>query len=168
MNDSQYDLDTRLAALAARAPAGGDPPTLGGRGRHIRLAGSSLLGAAAVLVLAATAASGAAVIVSELVKGHPGIENGGQPLAGAQMECMSPPQAAAFLAAHGYSDVVWQVEAGDPSSAERSTTSVLQATAPEHGYVTPAAVLDDGKLHMVIDQRTGASAPGACYGMPMP
>jgi hypothetical protein len=167
MNDTEFDLDNRLVAIAARAP-GADPPSLMSRRPRGRVAVSSLLGAAAVLALVATAASGAAVIVNDLVRGYPGIENPGEALAGAQMECMSPPQAAAFLAAHGYTNVVWQVEAGDPSGVPRSDTSVLQATPPEHGYVNPAAVLSDGKLHMVVDQRKGATPSGACPGMPMP
>lgn len=124
--------------------------------------------AAPVLVLAmvATAAAGA-VVVGNLTGQAEGIENPGQPLAGARMECMTPPQAAAFLAAHGYTDVVWQVETGDVST-KVGAGSVQQAAPPDHGYVIPGAIVGDGRLHMVVDQRRGATGVGACVGMPMP
>ena len=124
------------------------------------------------------ARAGAVVAVSQLTRGYPGIENPGQPLYGARMECMTPPQAAAFLAAHGYTDVVWQVESGEMvrvsdggaegNAPKGPNTSVQQSTAPEHGYVIPGSVLDDGRLHMVVDRRVGASGVGECFGMPMP
>ncbi len=165
MNDSDHDLDLRLAALAARAPALGDPPALERRGRRGRIAVSLALAPALTLALVATVTAGA-VVVANMARGYPGIQNPGQPLEGARMECMSPPQAAAFLAAHGYTDVVWQVESGVGS--QKVTTTVTQAIPPEHGYVVPGSVLDDGRLHMVVDQRTDATGVGACYGAPMP
>jgi len=159
------DLEARLTALTARAPGGDDPPALT-RARRGRIAIPIAL--APILVLAIVATAAGAVVVSGLAAGHAeGIENPGQPLAGARMECMTPPQAATFLAAHGYTDVVWQVETGDVAT-KAGATSVLQATPPEHGYVIPGAILGDGRLHMVIDQRRGATAVGACFGMPMP
>ena len=111
-------------------------------------------------------ATAAVVVVNNLAQGHEGVENPGQPLAGAEMECMTPPQAAAFLAAHGYTDVVWQVETGNVfvKGAERT---VLQSTPPEHGYVVPASIID-GRLQMIVDQRVGVHGVGRCYGMPMP
>ena len=162
MND-ELDLNDRLTAIEGRAPAF-EPPPLAARRRRplaLSLAASALL----VLVVATTAVAGVAV-VSGMVRGAPGIENPGQPLAGATMECMSPPQAAAFLAAHGFTDVVWQVESGGPGKADGTTT--LVSTPPAHGYVVPGAILDDGKLHMVVDQRPGAQPAGVCSGMPMP
>jgi hypothetical protein len=118
----------------------------------------------------ATTAAGA-VVVSNLVKGHPGIQDEGQPLAGAHMECMTPPEAAAFLAAHGFTDVDWQVEAGDPvqkADGQYANTSVHQATPPAHGFVGPGSLLDDGSVIMIVDQRVGATGVGDCYGQPMP
>ena len=82
------------------------------------------------------------------------------------MECMSPPQAAAYLAAHGFNDVVWQVESGGRGRGEGATTFV--SVPPAHGYVVPGAILDDGKLHMIVDQRDGTEPSGACHGMSMP
>jgi hypothetical protein len=113
-----------------------------------------------LLALAAVAtAVGSVVLVSSLVRGYPGIENPGQPLAGANLECMTPAQAEAFLAGRGYTGVVWEVTT--------SSGGYEAATPPEHGYVNPGAVVGDGHLHMVIDQRPGGGV-GACYGMPMP
>jgi hypothetical protein len=165
MNDTDTDLDARLSALEARAPGRDDPPPLV-RARRGRFAIPMTAAPILVLAMVATVAAGA-VVVGTLAEGHEGIENPGQPLAGANMECMTPPQAAAFLAAHGYTDVVWQVEAGDVSTKE-GASSVNQAAPPEHGFVIPGAVAGDGRLHMVIDQRRGATGVGACFGRPMP
>jgi len=167
MDDADLDLDTRLSALAGRAPGRDDPPALVSVGRRRRLVLSLTLGPVLVLALVATATAGL-VAVNQLAKAYPGIENPGQPLAGARLECLTPPQAAAFLAGHGYRDVVWQVESGDVHGPKGASRSIQQATPPEHGYVIPTSVLDDGRLYVVIDQRTGATGMGACAGMPMP
>jgi hypothetical protein len=160
------DLAERLTALAARAPGGDDPPALT-RARRGRIAIPIALAPILVLAIVATTAAGV-VVVGGLAAGQAeGIENPGQPLAGARMECMTPPQAAAFLAAHGYTDVVWQVETGD-ASTKVGAGSVQQAAPPDHGYVIPGAIVGDGRLHMVVDQRRGATGVGACVGMPMP
>ena len=169
MTDTDDDLDMRLVALAARAPGRDDPPSLSPGRRRGRFAAPLAL--AAILVLGVVATAAGAVVVQTMAEGRPGIENPGQPLAGANMECMTPPQAAAFLAAHGYRDVVWQVETGqvtDGAGGKGPSSTSEQATAPEHGYVIPASVAGDGKLHMVVDQRAGATGVGACFGMPMP
>jgi hypothetical protein len=162
MNDSQ--LDDRIAALVARAPAGG-PPALMAPRRPARIVRRGLIGAAAVLVLAAATASAGAVIVGALAHGSPGVENAGQPLAGANLECMAPPQAAAYLASHGFGNVIWQVESGGTNG--KDGTSVQQANAPAHGYVVPGTLID-GVVYMVVDQRPGAQGVGACFGMPRP
>jgi len=167
--DIEIDLDRRLAALEARAPGRDDPPALPAHGRRRRFAVPFALAPVLVIGMVATVAGGA-IVVRGLVTAREGIQNPGQPLAGAHMECMTPPEAAAFLAAHGYPDVVWQVEAGSSTvkGGTGQTTSTQQATPPEHGYVIPGAILDDGRPIMVIDQRVGSSGVGACYGMPMP
>jgi hypothetical protein len=169
MNDD-LDLSTRLAALEARAPGSHQPPALPGRGRRGRFAIPLAMAPVLVLAIVATTAAGA-VVVSNLVKEYPGIQNPGQPLAGAHMECMSPPEAAAFLAAHGFTNVDWQVEGGDPSrkiDGQAATTSVHRAVPPEHGYVIPGSLLDDGSVIMIVDQRVGATGVGDCFGHPMP
>ena len=123
-----------------------------------------------LLAVVATAAAGAAVI-GRLAEGYPGIENPGQPLAGAAMECMTPPDAAAFLAAHGYTNVDWQVETGTavtPDGGKGTSSSVHVSTPPAHGFVIPGSRLPDGQVIMVVDQRVGATGVGACFGHPMP
>jgi hypothetical protein len=171
MNDDDLHLSTRLAALEARAPASGEPPSLADRHRRGRFAISMAMAPVLVLALAAATAAATLVVVN-LAQGHPGIQNPGQPMAGIHMECMTPPEAAAALAAHGFTTVVWQIEGGDPNrkleDGQDATTSVQQATPPEHGYVIPGSVLADGSVIMVIDQRVGATGVGDCYGHPMP
>ncbi len=165
MDDSDLDLelDTRVAALEARAPGRGDPPRLTQGARRGRLTASLTLAPLLLLGVVATAAAGA-VVVGQQATGREGIQNHGQPLAGARMECMTPPEAAAYLAERGYPDVVWQVEAGDPTAGggKGATTSTQQATAPEHGYVVPGSILDDGRPIMIVDQRVGATGHGDC------
>jgi hypothetical protein len=163
MNDIDTEIEARLAALEARAPGRDDPPSLERHGRRSGFAASFAMAPLLVLAVVATAAAGA-VVVSQLAQGTEGIENPGQPLAGARMECMTPPQAAAFLADHGFSDVVWQVEAGafGTDGAKGTTTTTILSAAPDHGLVVPGAILDDGRLHMVVDQRVGAEGSGNC------
>jgi hypothetical protein len=158
MDDFDRELGVRLAALEGTAPAPAGPPSLSlpVLRRHVAL--SLTVGPLLALAVVATAVGGV-VLVSSLVRGYPGIENPGQPLAGANLECMTPAQAAAFLAGHGYTGVVWEVTT--------SSGGYQTATPPEHGYVNPGAVVGDGHLHMVIDQRPGGGV-GACYGKPMP
>ncbi len=165
---SPPDLDARLAAMEARVP-GDDAPVLSTGRRRARSAAPFALAPALVVVLAAMAAVGAVAggaAVANLVQSAPGVQNPGQPLAGAALECMTPPEAAAYLAAHGFTDVVWQVETGD--IVGRTETTTLRAAPPQHGYVVPGAILSDGRLHMIIDQRVGASGFDACADEPMP
>jgi hypothetical protein len=169
-HDDGSDLTARLTALEARAPATAVPPTLPGRRRRGRLAVSMAMAPVFVLAIVATTAA-SAYVVANLAQAHPGIQNPGQPLAGAHMECMSPPEAHAFLAAHGFVTVDWQVESGaavGPDGGKGSTTTVHQSTPPAHGYVIPGSLLDDGTVIMVADQRTGATGVGDCVAQPMP
>ena len=167
MSHDDLALDTRLAALEARAPGRDDPPALARRARRGRFVVSLATAPVLVLALVATTVAGTVIVANNRAHAAPGVENPGQPLAGAEMECMSPPEAAAFLADRGFSDVVWQVETGDASSKQGSA-SVQQGSPPQHGFVVPGSILDDGVLHMIVDQRKGASGVGACFGMPMP
>lgn len=156
------ELDARLAALEGRAPTAGFPPGPSAtRPRRRRFGSPGLVAAGLTLVLGATAVAGGAVL--EAVRGHEGVQNTGQPLHGAKMECMSPPEAEAFLTGKGFVDVVWQVESGTGKEGR----SVQQTLAPEHGYVIPGAIID-GTLHMVVDQREDATGTGACFRMKMP
>lgn len=172
MNDYEPDddLSTRLAALESRAPASATPPALPSRRRRGRFAISMAIAPVLVLAIVATTAA-SAFVVANLTEEHEGIQNPGQPLAGAHMECMSPPEAHAFLGAHGFARVDWQVETGTavaPDGGKGSSSTVHQVTPPAHGYVIPGSLLDDGTVIMVADQRTGAAGVGDCFGQPMP
>ncbi len=162
---SPDDMDSRLAALEARAPVRDDPPALPRSGWRARLATPIVLAPVLVLALVASAAAGGAVVAS-LAQAYPGVQNPGQPLEGANLECMSPPAAAAYLAKHGFADVVWQVESG--LAGAKSGKTVQVATPPDHGYVVPGAILSDGRLIMLVDQRLDATGVGACPDLPMP
>ena len=156
------DLATRLAAMEHRVPVGLAPTRI--RPRWRGWAASIATAPIAVLLAAATVTAGG-IAVAGLVTAAPGVENPGQPLAGAALECTTPPEAAAYLAAHGYTRVTWQVETGDASGKGGVTRIVT--TAPAHGYVVPGSIVD-GTLLMIVDQRAGATGVGACAGEPMP
>ena len=164
MHEIDGELKDRLVALESRLGTA-EPPALPSRGIR-RLTLSIVGGSLLVLALVATAAAGV-IVIGGPVRGFPGVENPGQPLAGAQMECMTPPQAAAFIAAHGITLVEWQVEQDDPAadvSGRAGSKTVLQGTAPETGIVVAGAVGDDGTLLMLVDQRRGATRPPHCAG----
>jgi len=164
MNDDE--LGSRLIAMEARAPGAQRAlPDLSPRAPRSRLFAPVALAPALVLVIAATAAAGGAV-AGMLVQAHPGAENPGQPLAGAGLECMTPSEAGSYLAQHGFTNVVWQIESG--SVTAKTDTTTQQSTPPEHGFVIPGAFLGDGQLIMVVDQRVGATGVGACVNEPMP
>ncbi len=164
MNDDE--LNSRLTAMEARVPGARRPaPNVARHSRRGRLLAPIGLAPVLILAIAATAAGGAVAGIL-MVRGYEGAENQGQPLAGAQLECMSPPQAASYLADHGFTNVVWQVETGSIPSNDGNTSQ--QAAPPEHGYVIPGAFLSDGQLIVIIDQRADATGIGACRGAPMP
>ena len=100
-HDDDFDLSSRLAALEAHAPATATPPALPSRRRRGRFAVSMAMAPVLVLAIVATTAA-SAYVVANLAQEHEGIQNPGQPLAGAHMECMSPPEAHAFLAERGF------------------------------------------------------------------
>lgn len=167
--DFDLELDDRLTALVARTPGRDDPPPLPTRGRRGRWALPVAL--ASVLAVAVVATAAGAVVVRNIVAEHEGIENPGQPLAGATMECLTPPEAAAYLAAHGFDKVIWQVESGTmiaPDGGKGTSRTESGPTPPEHGYVVPGSLHEDGTVYMIADQRDGATGVGACFGAPMP
>jgi hypothetical protein len=159
---SASDLETRLAAMEGRVPTPPAPSIA--PGRRVARAFPFAAGPALALIAAATVIAGGAAVV-RLAQGTPGVENPGQPLAGAGLECMSPPEAAAYLTAHGFTTVTWQVETGDATG--KGGTSTQRSTPPAHGFVVPGSIVD-GQLIMVVDQRAGATGSGACFGEPMP
>jgi hypothetical protein len=162
------DLDPRLAAMEARVPVDAALPDVTHSRRPRSPMTALIVAPALVLVVGATALAGAAA-TGLIAFGAPGVENPGQPLAGANLECMTPPQAAAYLSAHGFANVDWQIEttAKDPNGSTTPQPPVIAATPPEHGYVVPGSIVD-GQLLMIVDQRPGATGTGACSAMPMP
>lgn len=164
-SDSEEDLGPRLTRIVGQLPIAGEPPAYRGP-RHRRVAGLSATSVLVILLASAVGVIAIPRVVGTLVQGFPGIENPGQALANAGLECMSPPEAAQYLAAHGFSTVVWEVQSGDLS--KDIDVSTIQSAPPAHGYVIPGAVLDDGKLHMIVDERVGAHGIGKCAQMSMP
>lgn len=160
MTDTDSDLRDRLVAMESRLETT-EPPALPTRpGRRLALS----FAAGPLLVLAVVATAAAGIVAAGQVRGYPGVENPGQPLAGAQLECMTPPQAAAYIAAHGIKTVVWQVERDAPGATvdgKPRTTSTQQPAPPETGFVVAGAIVD-GTLLMIADQREGATGTGAC------
>ena len=152
-------------------PAPRPRPSSPVRRRRGRFALSLAMAPVLVLAVVATAAAGAAVI-SRMAEGYPGIENPGQPLAGA---------------AHGVHDAArGRGLPGGPRLLRRSTgrsrpgprsrpmagrapaRASTCSTPPAHGYVIPGSRLPSGQVIMVVDQRVGATGVGACFGHPMP
>jgi hypothetical protein len=107
-----------------------------------------------LIVLGLIAAACSPRVTSDDVRSAPSIQDPGQPLAGVRMECMTPRAAAALLDSRGFTDVRWQVESADGS--------VTIDEAPAVGIVTPGAILSDGRLHMIVDQRPGVARPVGC------
>jgi hypothetical protein len=163
--DNDLDLGVRLSRILDRLPTEGQPPAHRVP-RHRRVVGLTVTFVLAVLLASVVGVAAVPTLVGTLVHGQPGIQNSGEQLANAGMECMSPPEAATYLAAHGFSNVVWEVQSGD--LAQNTSVSTSQSAPPAHGYVVPGAVLDDGKLHMIVDQRVGATGTGKCSQMSMP
>lgn len=163
--DDEVDLGLRLTRIVDQLPIVGEPPAYLGH-RHRRIAGLSATSALVVLLASAVGVAAISTVVGTLVIGHPGIENPGEALPNARLECMSPPEAAQYLTAHGFGSVVWEVQSGD--LAQNTDVSTIQTTPPVHGYVVSGAVLEDGGLHMIVDQRVGATGSGKCAQMSMP
>jgi hypothetical protein len=146
--------------MESRLETAAPPELRSHRSRRVALSFAS----ASLLILALGGTALAAIAIANQAQGHPGVENPGQPLYGARLECMTPPQAAAYIADHGITQVVWQVERDDPAAiavGKTGSTSVQQTTAPETGVVVPGSIAD-GTLLMVVDQRHGAQVSGAC------
>lgn len=163
MDEFDARINARIAALESQIRAH-EPPVI--QGSRLQMFKRSVaLGPILALAVVATAA-GSVAVISTLVRGYPGVQDPGQPLAGAHLECMTPTEAAAALADRGFTGVVWQVESGDPAIGH--TSSVQVSAAPAHGYVIPGSILGDGRLHMIVDQRVGATGVGDCVSGPMP
>lgn len=129
------DLDTRLAAMEQHVPVEAAPPALPARRRRGR--GSLPLVAAPVLVLAFAAVVVAGTGLQAIFLQGPADET----IASAGLDCMTPPQAAAWLAEHGYQQVVWDSVVAPGGVAVVGEADGSGAPAPEG---SPVAVPDDG------------------------
>ncbi len=143
----------RIAAFEASGQWATPPEVPQTRGRRVW---PIVLGPALAFAIVGSAVG--AVLVTDLVLPHASVEDPGQPLAGAQLECMSPLEARHFLEGRGFADVVWQVERDTGQTVDSGST------LSDVGYVIPGSILSDGRLHMIVDARTGATPVGACSG----
>jgi hypothetical protein len=182
------DLDTRLAALEDRVPAEDAPhfTTAGRPRRHALLS----LAAAPILVLAlAATAVGAAGVIRIITVSTAAVDQGS--LASAGLECMTPPEAAAWLASHGYDHVLWNTAAGhgtigagagalpvlpaDPGASidlgspgpgggagTASAPEPSESRTPPTTGVVVAAIPIDGTVHVAVDITPGAERAPTC------
>jgi hypothetical protein len=186
------DIDTRLAAIEGRVPVEAGPPEVAPAAARRRRRSTLALVAAPILVLAvgATALAGAEVIRIVTTTGSSALDVD-DAIATAGLECMTPPEAAAWLAAHGYDDVVWDTSAGhgtidagpaasalpvlDPDGSLPPAASntpgegpglvppgvTRTTTPPPDGIVWPGPMMD-GTLLMFVDATPGAERPATC------
>jgi hypothetical protein len=144
------DLDTRLAAAERHVAVEAAPPALPARGRRGRR--SLPLVAAPILVLAFAAVVVAGTGLQAIfLKGSVDTS-----LADAGLECMTPPQAAAWLADHGYKQVVW-----DSVTAPGGVRVVGKADAS-------GAPASEGRPIAVPNDHSGVLGPTATDGSAVP
>lgn len=145
MDDFDDRLRTRLERLEMTLPVS---QTTSARPTRVpfRLSLGVVSGIAAVALLAGAVAG--ATVVSESVRGHPGLFAPGGPFQCTRIRQMSPPQAEAVLEDLGY-DVTWQVEDRGLGTSEQ------KPTAPPDGYIIEG-VLDGANLLLVVERGEGA------------
>lgn len=145
MDDFDKRLRSRLERLESTLPVG---QTSSARPKRtpLRLSLGVASAIAAVALLAGAVAG--ATVVSEGVRGYPGLFALGGPFHCTRIQQMAPPQAEAALNELGY-DVTWQVE-------DRGLgTSVQTPTAPPDGYIIEG-VLHGANLLLVVERGEGA------------
>jgi hypothetical protein len=153
------DLDTRLAAAERHVAVEAAPPALPARGRRGRR--SLPLVAAPILVLAFAAVVVAGTGLQAIfLKGSVDTS-----LADAGLECMTPPQAAAWLADHGYKQVVWDGVTAPGGVRVVGKADGSGAPAPEG---SPIAVPDDGTGITGPTVTGGSGDPFQPDGSPLP
>ena len=150
-----HDIDRRLTDLEASLPITSAPPALPSAPTRRRGLVTLAAGGLMVLVLTGTAVAGA-VVAGLKADQAPGVENPGQPLAGAQLECMSPPDAARYLARHGFKHVVWQVEFGWCRQGRRLLTPTVDGARARVRH--PG--IDPGRRQAVHGRRSACERDG--------
>jgi len=155
MNDHDDVLERSLRSLERSLPV-----TSGGHGRLSRsrrprrLRWTSPIVAVVALVALAGGATGSA-LVSEVVRGHPGLFSTGGILYCTRIQEMTPREADAVLTELGY-DVTWQVE------DRTAGTSTPTTTAPEDGYVIEGVVKGRALLLVVETGEGAVPVPSGC------
>ncbi len=134
------DLDTRIAALERRVPVDPAPPELASARRRARRRALALMAAPVlILAIAATAVAGANLVGTYVIGPTGPVDPA---LAGAGLECMTPPEAAAWLASHGYVTVVWDTvdvtASGEAAPVDAMVAPPLPSGAPEQVTVVTA------------------------------
>jgi hypothetical protein len=153
------DLDTRLAAAERHVAVEAAPPALPARGRRGRR--SLPLVAAPILVLAFAAVVVAGTGLQAIfLKGSVDTS-----LADAGLECMTPPQAAAWLADHGYKQVVWDSVTAPGGVAVEGKADGSGAQPPQGN---PIPVPNDGTGVTGPTVTGGSGDPFQPDGSPLP
>jgi hypothetical protein len=158
------DLDTRIAALERRVPVDAAPPDIAPARRRTRRRALALT-AAPVLVpaIAATAVAGVNLVGTYVIGPTGPVDPA---LAGAGLECMTPPEAAAWLASHGYDAVVWDTvdvtAGGETIPLDAQVAPPLPSGAPEQ--VTVVAIGDGGIIGTVPDGAGTITVTGDAVG----
>jgi hypothetical protein len=140
-------LRLRLQRLEAAAPA---PSTSAATLQpRVRPTSRAPLAAAAALVLivGSVALTAGAYLDPNGVRGHPGLENEGQPFAGTGLHCLAPLDAQRVIVAHGYTPA-WQIE-DRPGDGKSGTTTTFSDVAPDHGIVQGGFV-EGTVAHVVV------------------
>ena len=149
-------LRDRLLRLEAAAPSALPPVLPASATRTHKLRGLGMALAAVVLVGgAATAGS----VVLNNAHASPGLFNAGQPLACSGVDSMTPPEAAHWLAQHGYT-VTWQIETRNGGSTKDGSTSSRSTTPPQTGYVVGGVLEGKHVLTMVVETGPAAQPNG--------
>lgn len=145
MDTFDLELARRLARLAEAVPVEAVPEPHRGHVPGRRLSGV-LAGVTAAILIAGATVGG--LVLFGVPTGHPGLFGPGRPLYCSGIERMTPPEAAAWLAAHGYV-VTWQIEDVDAPSSRQSTVP------PMSGYIIDG-VLKGNQMTLVVEVGQGA------------
>jgi hypothetical protein len=152
------DLDARLADMERRVPVDVPSPSVGAARPWPRRRLAALAGAPILVLLVAATAVGAAGLISFSVSTVPIDET----LARAGLECMAPPEAGAWLASHGYEDVVW-----DTGIIRSGEIGSLPGRIPAGGHgaldlgAQPIPSGMDATAGVVVIGSSGEIVPGA-------
>jgi hypothetical protein len=144
MDEFDEQLRARLERLEATLPLGRPVPSHAKR-PEIRLTAGVVSGIAAVAMLAGAVAG--ATVISDGVRGHPGLFAPGGIFECTRIQEMTPRHAAGVLAELGYT-VTWQVEDRDLG------TSKQMSVAPSDGYIIDG-VLEGANLVLVVERGAG-------------